>query len=89
MNGGRIIINAGTNVGLKVGQTLALLSKGEAIVDPDDASSVLGYDTKSIGAVRIVEVQDRFATCEILQGGQGAKRGDIVRLDPAREVAGR
>ena len=89
VNGDKVIINAGTNVGLKVGQTLSLLAKGEAIVDPDDASSVLGYDTKSIGAVRIVEVQDRFATCEILQGGQGAKRGDIVRLEPAKEVADR
>ncbi len=89
VSGDRIIINAGTNVGLKVGQTLTLLAKGEAIVDPDDANSVLGYDTKAIGSVRIVDVQDRFATCEILEGGQGAKRGDVVRLEPAKEVAGR
>jgi len=28
----------------------------------------------------VVEVDERFATCEIIEGGQGVKRGDVVRL---------
>jgi curli biogenesis system outer membrane secretion channel CsgG len=81
VSGSKVIINAGSNVGLKEGLVLKLLAKGEAIVDPDDASNILGYDTQELGSLRIVNVQDRFSTCEIIEGGSKVKKGDIVRLE--------
>jgi curli biogenesis system outer membrane secretion channel CsgG len=81
VNGEKVIINAGANAGLKMGQILTLLSKGEPVMDPDDSTNVLGYDTRELGNVRIVDVQDRFATCEMVDKTTGAKRGDIVRIE--------
>jgi hypothetical protein len=83
--GAKLMINAGSNMGLKEGLTLKLLSKGEAIVDPDDSTSVLGYDSREIGALRIVAVQEKFATCEIVSGGDGARKGDFVVLERSRK----
>jgi curli biogenesis system outer membrane secretion channel CsgG len=80
VDGTKVTINAGTNVGLKQGMNLKLLSKGEEMIDPDTNES-LGFETSEIGALRIVSVAEKFATCEITTGGQGVKRGDTVRLE--------
>jgi hypothetical protein len=80
VNGTRITINAGTNIGLKAGLTLKLLSKGEEVIDPDDGSS-LGFGEEEIGAVRITSTQERFSICEIIERGDGVKKGDFVRLE--------
>jgi curli biogenesis system outer membrane secretion channel CsgG len=84
VNGSKVTINAGTNVGLREGLTLKLLSKGEQIQDPDSGES-LGFETAEIGAVRITSVQEKFATCEIIEGGEGVKKGDVVRLEPQKK----
>ena len=52
-----------------------------AIVDPVDANRVTGYRTRPLGIVKIVEVRSKTATCEIVEGGEGVKKGDIVRLE--------
>lgn len=80
VEGKKIVVNAGTNVGLKAGMTLKLLAKGEEMIDPDTNES-LGFDSSEIGEIRIVSVAERFATCEVVSGGTGAKRGDVVRLE--------
>lgn len=74
-----LAVNAGTNVGLVAGLELNLYAKGAELLD-DDGSS-LGFTKKLIGRVRIVDVQERFSTCEVLEGCGGAKKGDIVQLD--------
>ena len=84
VNGSKIMINAGTNIGLKTGLTLKLLAKGEEVLDPDDGSS-LGFQMEEIGAVRITGVQEKFSTCEITEGGDGVKKGDVVRLEPQKK----
>ena len=84
ITGSKVMINAGANIGLTSGLTLTLLSKGEAISDPDDSTSVLGYDSHQIGTLKIVDVQPKFATCDIVDGGQGVKKGDLVRLEPKK-----
>ena len=74
-----IMINGGTNVGLKVGQVLSLMSRGDPITDPNDGT-LLGYQSSVIGTIRIVSTQAKFSNCEIQDGGKGAKKGDMVRL---------
>jgi len=85
VSGAKVTINAGANIGLTPGLMLTLLSKGDPIPDPDDSTNVLGYTSQEIGTLRIVDVQPKFATCDVVQGGQGAKRGDIVRLEPRKK----
>ena len=85
VTGAELMINAGEDIGLSAGMTLALLSRGKLIVDPDDSTRVLGYDAKQLGTVKIVDVQPKFSTCEIVDGGQGVKKGDIVRLEPRKK----
>ncbi|MEQ1834742.1 MAG: CsgG/HfaB family protein [Candidatus Eisenbacteria bacterium] len=82
-SGGRVMINAGANIGLKAGLELEVLSKGEEVKDPDSGES-LGFQTSALGRVRIADVQEKFSTCEIVQGCQGVKRGDVVKLDPRK-----
>ncbi len=82
VEGSKIIINGGTNVGMKAGMTLKLFKKGEEMIDPDTKES-LGFDTSENGSIRVVSAAEKFATCEIVEGGAGAKRGDIVRLEPS------
>lgn len=83
VEGKKIVVNAGTNVGLKAGMTLKLLAKGEEMIDPDTNES-LGFDSSEIGEIKIVSVAEKFATCEVVSGGTGAKRGDVVRLEKSK-----
>lgn len=74
-----ISINAGKNIGLVPGLELKLFSKGEELLDEDGSS--LGFSRRQIGRVRIAECQEKFSVCEIVEGGQGVKKGDIVQLE--------
>jgi len=80
VSGSKVMINGGENVGIAVGQTLTILSKGMEIKDPETGES-LGFDTSEIGTIKVVDVKERFATCEIVTGGDGVKTGDVVRLE--------
>jgi hypothetical protein len=84
LSGTKITIIGGTNVGLKEGMTLTLLSRGEDVVDPE-SNEVVGSQTSQIGAIRVVSAQEKFSTCEIVQGGDGAKKGDLVRLEQTKK----
>jgi len=83
ITGSDVMINGGINVGLKVGQVLTLISKGDPIKDPNDGS-LLGYQSSEIGTIRVVSTQAKFSICEIQDGGKGAKMGDMVRLIVAK-----
>jgi curli biogenesis system outer membrane secretion channel CsgG len=80
VSGGTIRVNGGRNVGLKTGMSLKLMSKGEEVLDPDTGES-LGFETMELGMLRVVSVAEKFATCELVEGGEGIKRGDVVRLE--------
>ena len=83
VTGTKVTIIGGTNVGLLAGMTLTLLSKGAHVVDPE-SNEVIGAETSEIGQVKVVDVQEKFSICVILQGGEGAKKGDLVRREPEK-----
>jgi curli biogenesis system outer membrane secretion channel CsgG len=83
VEGTRVTIVGGTDVGLSEGMTLTLIAKGADIIDPE-TSQVVGFETSEIGQVKIVSTQERLSTCEIIQGGEGAKQGDLVRRESPR-----
>jgi curli biogenesis system outer membrane secretion channel CsgG len=84
VTGSKVVIIGGTNVGLQNGMTLTLLSKGDDVIDPE-TNEVIGAETSEIGQVRVVGTQEKFSTCELVQGGQGAKKGDFVRREVAKK----
>jgi curli biogenesis system outer membrane secretion channel CsgG len=77
---GQLTITGGANAGLTEGMTLTLLSKGADVVDPE-TNEVIGSEASEIGEIKVVSVQARLSTCEILRGGEGAKMGDLVRRE--------
>jgi hypothetical protein len=80
VTGSQVTITGGTNVGLQEGMTLTLLARGADVADPE-TNEVIGFETSEIGQVRILSAQEKFSTCEIIQGGDGAKQGDLVRRE--------
>jgi curli biogenesis system outer membrane secretion channel CsgG len=79
VNNGKVIINAGTNAGLKPGVLLKVMSKGNEITDPETGES-LGFEMSEVGKIRIVTVQEKFSTCEVLSGCEAAQKGDMVQV---------
>ena len=78
-----LTITGGTHVGLREGMTLTLLSRGTEVVDPE-TNELIGAETSEIGQVRIVSTQEQISTCEIIKGGEGAKKGDLVRRESSK-----
>ena len=73
-----VYVNAGANVNLKPGTTLSVYSKGEELRDPS-TGLVLGSRDRLIGTVTLTQIEERFSV-GTYSGGEGLKRGDIVRL---------
>jgi len=75
-----VYINAGSEAGLKVGDVLEVVSKGEDLIDPDTGLS-LGSEESKVGTI---EVRDnsigngKASKCAI-KSGAGFKQGDLVR----------
>lgn len=75
-DGQGIYLNLGAGA-VQVGDRLSLMSKGEALIDPETGIS-LGSQETEIGSVEVTSVQDRFSIAR-LTGGRMPKTGDIVR----------
>jgi curli biogenesis system outer membrane secretion channel CsgG len=75
----KIYVNAGENLGMTPGMNLRVLSKGEALVDPDTGLT-LGAETKEIGSCTVVEVKDKYSIAAVKTGCEGAKQGDILEF---------
>jgi curli biogenesis system outer membrane secretion channel CsgG len=76
VQGADLIINAGTNAGVKVGDTFKVFRPGQVIKDPS-TGEVLDQQVDEIGSMTISSVRDRIATGAY--NGKPAKVGDIVR----------
>ncbi|HXV63797.1 MAG TPA: CsgG/HfaB family protein [Vicinamibacteria bacterium] len=75
IEGNQAWINMGEMSGIKVGDTFAVVSVGEELVDPD-TGAVLGADESETGEGQVVDVKDRFS---IMTFTGAAKAADIVR----------
>lgn len=74
---GVIYISAGANTGVNVGDTFAVYSKGEELIDPE-TGEILGSEEERIGSVKVIEVKEKFSKVVALDG-KGFKSGDIIR----------
>lgn len=72
----KIYINGGSNVGLKKGQKLVVIQRGEAIIDPETGLE-LDSEDEEVGILTITKVKQKVAICKTSKGG-GFKVGDRV-----------
>ncbi len=80
VRGETIFIKPGSDAGVKVGDSFAIYSKGEDLIDPDTGLSLGSVDTK-IGTIEVTSiVSGGKAAQAIIKMGSGFKAGDFVRL---------
>jgi hypothetical protein len=77
--GDKIYINAGLDVGVKVGDKFRIISLGGEIRDPD-TNAVIGYQEQPIGKLEVVEVAPQLSTCKAIGPVKDVKRGDKVQM---------
>jgi curli biogenesis system outer membrane secretion channel CsgG len=73
----QITINRGEGAGVEVGQRFNVFAQGEVLVDPD-TGEVLGREEVKVGEARILSVQPRLSTAELLED-TGVDRGAVLR----------
>ena len=76
----QITINRGEGAGVEVGQTWNVFAVGEELIDPDTKES-LGKEEVLVGKAKIVSVQPKTSTAEILDD-KGIDKGAVLRLPP-------
>lgn len=74
---GQIYINLGDDSGIKVGQVLFVIRKGEALIDPDTGEN-LGSDNTQVGTVKVTALKGKFSLGEMVDGKGKAAAGDLV-----------
>jgi curli biogenesis system outer membrane secretion channel CsgG len=81
MKDGQVIINGGSETGVKVGERFMIYRAGEEMIDPDTGES-LGADETKIGEIEVVNNnfggKGKASTCKIVTGNDFQK-GDLVR----------
>ncbi len=75
-----VYINAGSEAGLKVGDILEVVSKGEELIDPDTGLS-LGSEESKVGTIEVSDnnIGNGKASKCVIKSGGGFKQGDLVR----------
>ncbi len=80
----QITINRGDGTGIAVDQIWNVYAVGEELIDPDTKES-LGKEEVLVGKAKIVSVQPKTATAEILED-TGIDKGAVLRLPPPKKV---
>jgi len=77
VDGGQVILNVGSKVGVKIGDELSVERVSREIKDPA-TGKVLRRMSTSIGVVKVTDVDDVSAVCSVVSGA-GFKTGDAVK----------
>lgn len=80
----QITINRGDGTGIAVDQIWNVYAVGEELIDPDTKES-LGKEEVLVGKARIVSVQPKTATAEVLED-TGIDKGAVLRLPPTKKL---
>ena len=73
----QVYINAGTNIGIRKGDTFAIIQLSKELVDPV-TGKVVGAIEKKAGKVEVMRVEEEYSEAAILEG-KGFNRNDLVR----------
>ncbi|MCK5598183.1 hypothetical protein KAI78_01045 [bacterium] len=74
---GMVYINGGSNYGIEMDTVFQVEAIGEELIDPDTGLS-LGSENEFKGTIRVVDVKEKYAICEVLTGS-GFDKGQIVK----------
>jgi len=78
IDGGKILINLGSDAGVKVGDTFGVFKMGKQIKDPD-TGEVLGAEEEQLGELKVVAVKGaRLSEC-VMVSGSGFGVGNVVK----------
>lgn len=80
----QITINRGDGTGIAVDQIWNVYAVGEELIDPDTKES-LGKEEVLVGKARIVSVQPKTATAELVED-TGVDKGAVLRLPPPKKA---
>lgn len=83
VSGNRAIIRGGKDVGLTIGEMLDVYQPGESITDPETGEE-LRLPPQKLGQVRVSQVMDKMAYCNILSGP--VERGMWLRKPPSEST---
>lgn len=72
-----ITINAGSDLGVRVGDLFEVFKVTKVIKDPE-TGAILGKKTARIGMIKVAEVEKKFAVASIVEG-EGFETGAIVK----------
>ena len=73
-----IMINIGTNSGVKAGDEFDVMRVKDEIIDPD-TGKVIGRDEAKVGVITVTSVVNDTLSKAIVTSGKGFVNGDIVR----------
>jgi hypothetical protein len=74
----QIMINRGDGTGIAVGQVWSVFAVGETLIDPD-TKEALGQEEVLIGKAKVISVQPKTATAQLLEDS-GVTVGAVLRL---------
>lgn len=77
------VLNRGEGA-VREGEMLNVYRPGEVMTDPE-TKEVLGYHEARVGRIRVVKVDEKTCTAEILEGGGSIEKLNIVRRDVKAE----
>ena len=80
----QITINRGDVSGVEVDQIWNVFAVGQEMIDPD-TKEVLGKEEVLMGKAKIISVQPKFSTAELLED-TGVDKGAILRLPPSKKA---
>ncbi len=76
---GKLIINAGQETGLQMGDTFTVSKLGEMLTDPETGMA-LGREPGEVrGKVKISSLEEKMAICDVVEG-QGFEAGDQIKM---------
>ncbi len=78
VSGDLVVLNGGSNRGVKEGQRYRAVRKGPELINPKDGTS-LGFQEEVIGTLKVTSTDDVKANAVITEGCEGLKIGDFVR----------
>jgi curli biogenesis system outer membrane secretion channel CsgG len=80
VQGATLFIKPGEDAGVKVGDTFAVYSQGQDLIDPDTGLS-LGSEEAKIGMIEVTSlVSGGKAAKAVAKMGSGFQKGDVIRL---------
>jgi len=75
----KVIINAGLDVGIKIGDVMEVWRQGEELIDPVTGLSLGVEEGEKIGTIEVTDVKEKYSIATI-STGIGFNRNDIVRM---------